>query len=109
MADLHDLQPEHGVRFPSPAFAASRYRPMSILLALFLPRYLREPLGIGNKHVGYIYLVDTNKKIRWAACADPKSEEVAALTTCTKVLLDRLAKQQEPAVETSSIPAVEQQ
>lgn len=71
--------------------------------------YLREPLGIGNKHVGYIYLVDTNKKIRWAACADPKSEEVAALTTCTKVLLDRLAKQQEPAVETSSIPAVEQQ
>ncbi|PIL23340.1 hypothetical protein GSI_14651 [Ganoderma sinense ZZ0214-1] len=75
--------------------------------------YLREPLGIGNKHVGYVYLVDTNKKIRWAACADPKSEEVAALATCTKVLLDRLAKQQEliaPAADSSSsIPAVEQQ
>lgn len=80
---------------------------------LYSSRYLREPLGIGNKHVSYVYLVDANKKIRWAACADPKSEEVAALTSCTKVLLDRLAKQQEvaaPAVESSSsIPAVEQQ
>ncbi|KAH9899223.1 ATP10 protein-domain-containing protein [Cubamyces lactineus] len=66
--------------------------------------YLREPLGIANRHVGYVYLVDPNMKIRWAACADPKAEEIAALRTCTSVLLDRSTKQQEateaPAAET---------
>ncbi|KAI0754405.1 ATP10 protein-domain-containing protein [Daedaleopsis nitida] len=68
--------------------------------------YLREPLGIANKHVGYIYLVDPNMKVRWAACADPKSEEVAALKTCTTVLLNRIAKardtRQEDAPESLS-------
>ncbi|KAI0654418.1 ATP10 protein-domain-containing protein [Cubamyces menziesii] len=66
--------------------------------------YLREPLGIANRHVGYVYLVDPNMKIRWAGCADPKAEEIAALRTCTSVLLDRITKQQEsaeaPAAET---------
>ncbi|KAI8976571.1 ATP10 protein-domain-containing protein [Trametes punicea] len=57
--------------------------------------YLREPLGIANRHVGYVYLVDPNLKIRWAACADPKAEEIAALRTCTSVLLDRSSKQQQ--------------
>ncbi|TBU25951.1 ATP10 protein-domain-containing protein [Dichomitus squalens] len=70
--------------------------------------YLREPLGIANKHVGYVYLVDSDKKIRWAACADPKSEEVAALTTCTNVLLDRLAKQREALAAPESLPVEKQ-
>ncbi|KAI0703700.1 ATP10 protein-domain-containing protein [Cerioporus squamosus] len=61
--------------------------------------YLRQPLGIANKHVGYVYLVDPKLKIRWAACADPKSEEVSALKTCTTVLLDRLSKQQDSPAE----------
>ncbi|TFK83077.1 hypothetical protein K466DRAFT_590030 [Polyporus arcularius HHB13444] len=64
--------------------------------------YLRQPLGIANKHIGYVYLVDPNLKIRWAACADPKAEEVSALKTCTTVLLDRLSKQQEPPAEPAS-------
>ncbi|KAL7277255.1 hypothetical protein ACG7TL_009108 [Trametes sanguinea] len=59
--------------------------------------YLREPLGIANRHVGYVYLVDPKMKVRWAACADPKSEEIAALLTCTKVLLDRSSKEQQAA------------
>ncbi|KAI0676381.1 ATP10 protein-domain-containing protein [Trametes maxima] len=57
--------------------------------------YLREPLGIANRHVGYVYLVDPKLKIRWAGCADPKAEEIAALRTCTSVLLDRSSKEQE--------------
>lgn len=59
-------------------------------------RYLREPLGIANRHVGYVYLVDPKLKIRWAGCADPKAEEIAALRTCTSVLLDRSNKAQLP-------------
>ncbi|KAH9852233.1 ATP10 protein-domain-containing protein [Lenzites betulinus] len=54
--------------------------------------YLREPLGLANRHVGYVYLVDPKLKIRWAACADPKAEEIAALRTCTSVLLGRSTK-----------------
>ncbi|CDO70557.1 hypothetical protein BN946_scf184579.g13 [Trametes cinnabarina] len=66
--------------------------------------YLREPLGIANRHVGYVYLVDPKMKIRWAACADPKSEEIAALVTCTRVLLDRASKEPlpEPAPQDST-------
>ena len=75
-----------------------------------LARYLREPLGIANKHVGYVYLVDPKMKVRWAGCADPKSEEIAALKTCTTVLLDRLSKEQAPQQEPSSqaVPPQEQ-
>ncbi|KAI0370527.1 hypothetical protein BV20DRAFT_279951 [Pilatotrama ljubarskyi] len=66
--------------------------------------YLREPLGIANRHVGYVYLVDPQLKIRWAACADPKAEEIAALKACTSVLLQRSMKERQassgPAPET---------
>lgn len=51
--------------------------------------FVREPLGMTNKHVGYVYLVDENLKIRWAGCADAKVEETEALETCTGVLLNR--------------------
>jgi ATPase complex subunit ATP10 len=54
--------------------------------------YLREPMGMVNSRVGYVYLVDPNLKIRWAGCADAKDEESRALETCTGVLLDRLIK-----------------
>jgi ATPase complex subunit ATP10 len=42
-----------------------------------------------NSRIGYVYLVDENLKIRWAACADAKEEEEEALIRCTGVLLDR--------------------
>lgn len=54
--------------------------------------FVRELLGMTNKHVGYVYLVDENLKIRWAGCADAKVEETRALETCTGVLLKRLEK-----------------
>lgn len=71
-------------------------------------RYLRQPLGIANKHVGYVYLVDPKLKVRWAGCADPKSEEIAALKTCTTVLLDRISKQQDPSLPNASATPQEQ-
>ncbi|PPR01513.1 hypothetical protein CVT24_001883 [Panaeolus cyanescens] len=52
--------------------------------------YLREPLGMTNSRVGYVYLVDENLKIRWGGCADATPEEAKALLSCTGVLLQRL-------------------
>ncbi|KAH9074179.1 ATPase assembly factor ATP10 [Lactarius deliciosus] len=51
--------------------------------------YLREPLGMTNSRIGYVYLVDENLKVRWAACADAKEEEEEALIRCAGVLLNR--------------------
>lgn len=42
-----------------------------------------------NSRIGYVYLVDQNMKIRWAACADAKEEEEEALIRCAGVLLKR--------------------
>ncbi|EPQ52136.1 hypothetical protein GLOTRDRAFT_140565 [Gloeophyllum trabeum ATCC 11539] len=52
--------------------------------------FVREDMGMVNKHIGYVYLVDENLKIRWAGCGDAKAEESEALLRCTKVLLERL-------------------
>ena len=45
-----------------------------------------------NKHIGYVYLVDENCKIRWAGCGFAKPDETIALRNCTRVLLQRLEK-----------------
>jgi ATPase complex subunit ATP10 len=52
--------------------------------------YLREPMGCVNKMVGYIYLIDENLKIRWAAGGDATAIELKALESCLAVLLKRL-------------------
>jgi len=52
--------------------------------------YLREPMGLENKFVGYVYLLDQSCKIRWAAGADPRPDEIINLERCTTVLIDRL-------------------
>ncbi|KAI0918667.1 hypothetical protein AcV5_002594 [Taiwanofungus camphoratus] len=54
--------------------------------------YIRDDLGMSNRHVGYIYLVDEQCRVRWAGCADPMPQEVEALKVCTGVLLNRHAK-----------------
>ncbi|KAJ3535692.1 hypothetical protein NM688_g6941 [Phlebia brevispora] len=41
--------------------------------------YLREDIGMTNRHLGYVYLVDQACRIRWAGCADPMVEEIKAL------------------------------
>ncbi|KAF8644893.1 hypothetical protein AX16_008178 [Volvariella volvacea WC 439] len=54
--------------------------------------YVREPLGMTNSRIGYVYLIDENLRIRWGACADPTVEEIQSLEACTGVLLKRLEK-----------------
>ncbi|EGN92870.1 hypothetical protein SERLA73DRAFT_116717 [Serpula lacrymans var. lacrymans S7.3] len=65
--------------------------------------YVREQLGMVNKHVGYVYLVDENLKIRWAGCADAKTEETDALYRCVGVLLNRLEKSKKAGGTTSTL------
>ncbi|KAJ7502994.1 ATP10 protein-domain-containing protein [Mycena galericulata] len=69
--------------------------------------YLREPMGLTNRMVGYVYLIDENLKIRWAAGGDATKAELNALESCLTVLLKRLEEKkknekQPPLVETSS-------
>ncbi|KAJ6593457.1 ATP10 protein-domain-containing protein [Mycena capillaripes] len=52
--------------------------------------YLREPMGCINRMVGYVYLIDENLKIRWAAGGDATLAELQALESCMSVLLKRL-------------------
>ena len=54
--------------------------------------YVRDDLGMVNKHIGYVYLLDEHLKVRWAACGDAKLEEADALRTSVGVLLNRLEK-----------------
>ena len=49
-------------------------------------------MGMVNKHIGYIYLVDENCKIRWAGCGFAMEDEDLSLRNCTRVLLQRLSK-----------------
>ncbi|EJC99371.1 uncharacterized protein FOMMEDRAFT_94188, partial [Fomitiporia mediterranea MF3/22] len=54
--------------------------------------YLREPLGMNNKHIGFVYLVDENLKVRWAGGGLAVPQESESLMRCTKVLLERMEK-----------------
>lgn len=77
-------------------------------------------MGMTNKHPGYIYLVDENCKIRWAAVSSAQTtaannavengdvpvpvDEVVSLSNCVQVLLERLRgedQQQAPATTTA--------
>ncbi|GAA6002523.1 hypothetical protein JCM10207_001161 [Rhodosporidiobolus poonsookiae] len=51
--------------------------------------YLREPMGMTNQHVGYVFLVDWNKKIRWAGCSWATLDEEENLRRCAHVLVER--------------------
>jgi ATPase complex subunit ATP10 len=62
--------------------------------------YLREPLGMANKYIGYTYLVDDRLRVRWAACGDAKPEERAGLERCVGMLLDRVG--QPPSIQADS-------
>ncbi|GJE94841.1 ATPase assembly factor ATP10 [Phanerochaete sordida] len=54
--------------------------------------YIREDMGLHNRHIVYVYLVDTACRIRWAACGDPQPGEIESLRSCTGALLKRLEK-----------------
>ncbi|TXT10747.1 hypothetical protein VHUM_02252 [Vanrija humicola] len=50
-----------------------------------------QPLGIENKLLGYVYLVDENAKVRWAGCAQATPKEREDLRRAAAVLLRRHA------------------
>ncbi|ORX38658.1 ATP10 protein-domain-containing protein [Kockovaella imperatae] len=56
------------------------------------PLDISMPLGYSNKIVGYVYLVDPNCKIRWAACSAATPEEIHSLRTATEVLMKRVGE-----------------
>ncbi|KAH8929657.1 hypothetical protein BT69DRAFT_125135 [Atractiella rhizophila] len=64
----------------------------SYLLSHQNMEYIREPLGLMNKYVGYVYLVDPACKVRWAASAFATEEESKGLMECIRVLLQRFDK-----------------
>ncbi|KAF4618184.1 hypothetical protein D9613_011513 [Agrocybe pediades] len=57
--------------------------------------YLRDPLGMTNSKVGYVFLIDENLKIRWAGSGDATLEEAQSLESRTAVLLKRLEEKKE--------------
>ncbi|KAG9011440.1 Mitochondrial ATPase complex subunit atp10 [Tulasnella sp. 427] len=60
---------------------------------------LRKPLGFENKHLGFVYLVDENLKVRWAGCGYAKEEEGYYLMELTNKLLQRLQGEANPQKE----------
>ncbi|CAH7668057.1 ATPase assembly factor ATP10 [Phakopsora pachyrhizi] len=51
--------------------------------------YIREPLGMVNQLLGYVYLVDWNRKVRWAGCGFATAAEMRGLFGGTRALLKR--------------------
>lgn len=51
--------------------------------------YVKEPLGMVNKHIGYVYVVDKDLKVRWAGGGLASEEEAKSMENCVRVLLDR--------------------
>lgn len=51
---------------------------------------INHPLGIENKILGYVYLVDQNAKIRWAGNAMATEQEAQNLRRAAGVLMTRM-------------------
>jgi len=52
--------------------------------------YVREPLAMNNKHIGFVYLLDQQQRVRWAGGGLAREEESESLLKCVKVLLGRV-------------------
>lgn len=70
----------------------SRVAPSCVNPSSMLMTQITGPLGIENKLLGYVFLVDQNAKIRWAACGDPRQEEIEDLRRCAAVLVRRMSE-----------------
>lgn len=53
--------------------------------------YVRDSLEMNNKHIGFVYLLDQNLRIRWAGGGLATEEEAKSLYSCARVLLNRVA------------------
>lgn len=53
---------------------------------------IEGPLGLDNKLVGYVFLIDQNLKVRWAGCGPATEEEVESLRKGAAVLMKRASE-----------------
>jgi len=49
-----------------------------------------EPLGMENKILGFVFLIDSDCKVRWAGCGPASEKEVQSLRESTAVLMKRM-------------------
>lgn len=64
--------------------------------------YIRDPLGLNNKHIGFVYLLDQKLRVRWAGMGLALPEEAESLRSCAKVLLDRMKGKAAKSLPTGS-------
>lgn len=67
--------------------------------------YVREDMGLDNKLIGYVYLVDRNLKIRLAGHALPLEQEVKTLAWGVEELLKRVDEGSVKEKKKSSMPS----
>ena len=82
-----------GIRKRLPVESHGRY----FLIRRGITEEIRENIGFLNSKVGYIYLVDSECKIRWAGSGRAEAGEKESLVRGIKRLLETLAK---PRIET---------
>ncbi|KAK4687503.1 hypothetical protein P7C73_g2617, partial [Tremellales sp. Uapishka_1] len=58
---------------------------------------IMHPLGIENKLLGYVFLIDADMKIRWAGCGGATEKETEDLRRAAAILMSRLGKEDTPA------------
>ncbi|WWD18945.1 hypothetical protein CI109_103401 [Kwoniella shandongensis] len=63
---------------------------------------VNQPLGLENKLLGYVFLVDENLKVRWAGCGPATDDEAQSLRRATAVLLGRMKGDTETASSVES-------
>ena len=59
---------------------------------------IRDQVGLVNERVGYVYLLDAQARIRWAASGVATSEEIEALVKGVRRLVETLGTREEPIV-----------
>ncbi|KAL0249759.1 hypothetical protein I308_103060 [Cryptococcus tetragattii IND107] len=77
-SSLKRIVPEH--QWPTYLISAGTWSPIDII----------EPLGLGNSLLGYVFLVDHNAKVRWAACGLATEDEVKSFRRAAAVLVGRM-------------------
>ncbi|KAJ5946498.1 hypothetical protein N7454_003337 [Penicillium verhagenii] len=80
-----------GVRKKFPVEQHSRY----FLIEKGFDEPLKEAVGMVNKYVGYVYLVDADCRIRWAGSGPAHPDELETMHTA----LEKLIAEQKAAVE----------
>ena len=64
---------------------------------------IRSQVGLMNGRVGYVYLVDSQGRIRWAASGVANGEEKEALVKGVRRLVDTLGSEEEAGTKEASV------